>query len=438
MDTNKIQKTNLTIKTSKFKNSAKNEKQELITNHKKLGYLKQSITSLVINEPSDPLRVPVSVLKKKSRSGEESQENRLFRSIHSTSSSFLGNKCDLSTVQCLSNNIVTNTIIEENFNENSLLSGSISNKSDTYKLKSKPLLVNIKRNSQLIQSSSTGNIPFKRQKRKPSISNKLKEKENMKIEINDVGTNIASKCVKSKEKKLLNHNEKICSTEEPHINQKEKARPQDSQYNSSKNAKYFKDKNENEEAPNHRQFFSPSKQSIPEIESRNSDKEAKSSKRLKKGKSEGPRRLIMKDFGHYEELIIKESKIHGRGIFTPVDIAVNTLLMEYKGEIIGKCMSNKREKLYKKNNIDSIYMFSVSEDMVIDATMIGNKARYINHSCNPNCEAIHSMIDKSIKYCSIQDIRAGEELTINYNMSQENNGERCNCGAIDCISNNIN
>lgn len=148
-------------------------------------------------------------------------------------------------------------------------------------------------------------------------------------------------------------------------------------------------------------------------------------------------RLVMKTFDSYDDLVLAKSNIHGLGIFTPVFIDENTLIMEYKGEIIGKCMSDKREKMYKMNNIDSIYMFSVSEDMIIDATMMGNKARYINHSCCPNCEAIHSMSDKSIKYCSIRNILPGEELTIDYNMAQDINGEACNCGASKCKSRKI-
>ena len=143
---------------------------------------------------------------------------------------------------------------------------------------------------------------------------------------------------------------------------------------------------------------------------------------------------VMKSFDFYKDLIIKQSKIHGMGIFTPIEIKKDTLIMEYKGEIIGKCMSDKREKFYRMNNLDSIYMFTVSEDMIIDATMTGNKARYINHSCNPNCQSITSMSDKSIKYCSIRDIKPEEELTINYYMPIDESYDICRCGDELCIS----
>lgn len=151
-------------------------------------------------------------------------------------------------------------------------------------------------------------------------------------------------------------------------------------------------------------------------------------KREKRSRSE-----VMNSFDHYDHLIVANSKIHGKGIFTPVQIKEKTLIMEYKGEIIGKLVSDKREKFYIKNNFDSIYMFTVSDDMIIDATMTGNKARYINHSCDPNCEAINCIRDKSIKYCSVRDIKANEELTINYNMPLKEN-EKCGCGAENCIA----
>lgn len=142
--------------------------------------------------------------------------------------------------------------------------------------------------------------------------------------------------------------------------------------------------------------------------------------------------IVMNDFKSYDSLLIKNSNIHGLGVFTPVAISANTLIMEYKGEVIGKCVSDKREKLYKMNNLNSIYMFAVSEDRIIDATLMGNKARYVNHSCNPNCEAVLSQIDKAIKYCSIRDIEPNEELLIDYNMAFDSSSDACNCQDNNC------
>lgn len=173
-------------------------------------------------------------------------------------------------------------------------------------------------------------------------------------------------------------------------------------------------------------FFSPSKRSDPEKTKK------KSRRKNEQGTSE--EFLVMSSFKDYDALKVTESKIHGYGVFTPVPIPQNTLIMKYMGEIIGKCMSDKRERLYKKNKIDSVYMFAVSEDMIIDATKTGNKARYINHSCDPNCETIYSMADRSIVYRSIRDIQPEEELTINYCMSQEIDGEKCSCGSAKCKS----
>lgn len=460
MDAKKIQKTNLIIKRSKFKNTTKEEKPKTtktISKSKNLQYSEQNTISLMINQNSVPLRVPARLLKKRSESFDKNRQNAFFTSINLMATVLHESKTAFKVSECVSNKVRSEIAIEEGFNENSLEFGSIPKKSSTYLSKSRPVSINVKSSSQwrkksgeritskniqeVVEESSTRDTSEKSEKRKRNIRNKAKEKGSKMVKLTSIDTIIVFESTENEKQKVLRDDEQVCTATEAGFNQNDKGKFQDIQYAVTKNVK-ASNSSDVQEVSNSRQFFSPSKHSFAEVtnveESVDADKERKRSKRLKKGKNEEPRRLIMKDFAHYEELIIKESRIHGRGIFTPVDIEVNTLIMEYKGEIIGKCMSNKREKLYKKNKIDSIYMFSVSDDMIIDATMLGNKARYINHSCNPNCEAIHSMIDKSIKYCSIRDISAGEELTINYNMSQESNGETCNCGDLGCISNNDN
>lgn len=142
----------------------------------------------------------------------------------------------------------------------------------------------------------------------------------------------------------------------------------------------------------------------------------------------------------YESLFLKNSKIHGIGLFTNVDINKDTYLMKYEGEVIGKCMSDKRERMYIKNGIDSIYMFEVDTDMIIDATKLGNMARYINHSCNPNCVSITNTSEKSIMYFTKRNIQKGNELTIDYNSNEVIENETCNCGDEKCkdIKNDLN
>lgn len=140
------------------------------------------------------------------------------------------------------------------------------------------------------------------------------------------------------------------------------------------------------------------------------------------------------DSAVYDMLEVKASSIHGNGIFASQPIEKGIFLMRYEGEIIGKCMSDKRERNYMKNNMRSVYMFKVDEDIIIDATLIGNKARYINHSCNPNCFSLTDTNHKSILYYSMREIQPGEELTIDYYYSEEHPNEICHCGEPSCKS----
>ena len=59
-------------------------------------------------------------------------------------------------------------------------------------------------------------------------------------------------------------------------------------------------------------------------------------------------------------------------------------MIEYAGELIRAMLTDKREKFYESRGI-GCYMFKIDDDTVVDATMRGNAARFINHSCDPNC-----------------------------------------------------
>lgn len=135
----------------------------------------------------------------------------------------------------------------------------------------------------------------------------------------------------------------------------------------------------------------------------------------------------------YDQLEIRPSKIHGKGIFACSKVEKETFLLKYEGEIIGKCVSDRREQLYIKNGIKSVYMFKVDEDKIIDATLFGNKARYINHSCNPNCYSITDTVRGEILYFARRNILPDDELTIDYNFSEEDSTEACNCGSLKCV-----
>jgi SET domain-containing protein len=133
---------------------------------------------------------------------------------------------------------------------------------------------------------------------------------------------------------------------------------------------------------------------------------------------------------------VRKSPFHGRGVFALARIAKKTRIVEYKGELISDAEADRR---YSKMHAHSPHtmLFSVDGGLVIDATRRGNSARWINHSCAPNCdieeEGSRVFIDARRK------IRPGEELTYDYNLQI---GERhtkaakrehaCFCGARRC------
>ena len=87
------------------------------------------------------------------------------------------------------------------------------------------------------------------------------------------------------------------------------------------------------------------------------------------------------------------------------------MIIEYIGVLIRNEVANRREKLYEEGN-RGVYMFRIDNDTVVDATMSGNPARYINHSCNPNCVAEVVSFDKEDKIIIISNRRLykGEEV----------------------------
>eukprot|EP00526_Cylindrotheca_closterium_P006818 CAMPEP_0113643804 /NCGR_PEP_ID=MMETSP0017_2-20120614/23043_1 /TAXON_ID=2856 /ORGANISM="Cylindrotheca closterium" /LENGTH=752 /DNA_ID=CAMNT_0000555359 /DNA_START=312 /DNA_END=2570 /DNA_ORIENTATION=- /assembly_acc=CAM_ASM_000147 len=140
----------------------------------------------------------------------------------------------------------------------------------------------------------------------------------------------------------------------------------------------------------------------------------------------------------YEEhLRFDRSKIHAWGVFADKEIKENQMIVEYRGEIIGNSMAEKREVEYGKSNIGSDYMFRIDALTVCDATKQGNVARFINHSCNPNCFTKIISIEgiRRIVIYAKRNIDSGEELCYDYKFPLEydlNKRIECHCGARVC------
>nr|WAB05089.1 histone-lysine N-methyltransferase trithorax [Colaphellus bowringi] len=130
---------------------------------------------------------------------------------------------------------------------------------------------------------------------------------------------------------------------------------------------------------------------------------------------------------------VYRSLIHGRGLFCLRDIEAGEMVIEYAGEVIRSILTDKREKYYNSKGI-GCYMFRVDDNFVVDATMKGNAARFINHSCDPNCysRVVEILGHKHIIIFALRRILSGEELTYDYKFPFEEDKIPCTCGSRKC------
>jgi len=133
---------------------------------------------------------------------------------------------------------------------------------------------------------------------------------------------------------------------------------------------------------------------------------------------------------------IRPSPIQGEGAFATEPIPAGTRLIEYAGERLTPAQADARYP----DGVDErhhTYLFAIDDDVVIDAAVNGNEARFINHSCNPNCEAV---IDRSrIFIYAIKPIAEGAELAYDYQYEWRDDYTDedvklyvCKCGAPNC------
>ncbi|CAD6224696.1 GSCOCG00005507001-RA-CDS [Cotesia congregata] len=134
-----------------------------------------------------------------------------------------------------------------------------------------------------------------------------------------------------------------------------------------------------------------------------------------------------------ESVGVYHSHIHGRGLFCLRDIEAGEMVIEYAGEVIRASLTDKREKYYDSKHI-GCYMFKIDDHLVVDATMKGNAARFINHSCEPNCysKVVDILGKKHILIFALRRITQGEELTYDYKFPFEDIKIPCTCGSRKC------
>ena len=170
-------------------------------------------------------------------------------------------------------------------------------------------------------------------------------------------------------------------------------------------------------------------------------KSAKRSTRTpKRGATATPKRGIDARYPWKEEpnpyFEVRTSKIQGKGAFAIRNIKKGTRLIEYLGQRISWRTADKRyddEKMGRHHT----FLFTVDDKVVIDAAVNGNDARFLNHSCDGNCEAITER--KRIFIEARRSIKAGEELLYDYQYERsEDHTEEdekfyaCRCGSPKC------
>ena len=133
---------------------------------------------------------------------------------------------------------------------------------------------------------------------------------------------------------------------------------------------------------------------------------------------------------------VRNSGVHGKGVFALVPIAKGEIIIEYLGEVISWKKAQKRHP-HDPSDPNHTFYFHVSKKNVIDALYGGNDARWINHACEPNCEA--DVEDKRVFIKALRDIEPGEELNYDYGLvidsplTPELKAEyACWCGAKKC------
>ena len=133
---------------------------------------------------------------------------------------------------------------------------------------------------------------------------------------------------------------------------------------------------------------------------------------------------------------VRRSGVHGKGVFALAPLARGDRVIEYKGEVISWQEALRRHP-HDPKDPDHTFYFHVDELHVIDAKVGGNAARWINHACQPNCEA--DEVDGRIFIKALRPIKPGEELFYDYGLVLEERQTakvkkqfECRCGTRKC------
>jgi SET domain-containing protein len=133
---------------------------------------------------------------------------------------------------------------------------------------------------------------------------------------------------------------------------------------------------------------------------------------------------------------VRCSKVHGSGVFAVRPIRKGTRIIEYTGERITHAQADSRYES-KDDRDNHTFLFIVDRKTVIDAGVDGNEARFINHSCDPNCESV--IEERRVFIEALRNIAPGEELAYDYQIKRDADDPAdideifaCRCGSEAC------
>jgi SET domain-containing protein len=133
---------------------------------------------------------------------------------------------------------------------------------------------------------------------------------------------------------------------------------------------------------------------------------------------------------------VRNSPVHGRGVFAVAPIRKGTRIIEYLGDRISHAAADARYDDHDEND-NHTFLFIVDKHTVIDAGVNGNDARFINHQCEGNCESV--IENRRVFIDARRDIAPGEELGYDYEIGREKDDPpnvdeiyACRCGSPHC------
>jgi SET domain-containing protein len=134
-----------------------------------------------------------------------------------------------------------------------------------------------------------------------------------------------------------------------------------------------------------------------------------------------------------DPLKVLDSPIHGLGVFSTRPVATGDVLGVYVG-----CRYPAGAEVEVAGDGSVTYLFGLSDGTTVDGGQGGNETKYLNHSCEPNCEAVEEWGDDDqiiLKIVATRDIRAGQEVFIDYALmleAEDDDPYRCLCGTRTC------